>query len=76
MVGVSPYHYAVPAGSTRAAPVNSAAKAGTVKGVPNLPAIREPIFARQEACSMTGPIFRYDGRIKSAGNFPPQFDRK
>jgi glucose/arabinose dehydrogenase len=76
MAGVNPYHYAVPAGSTRAAPVNNMAKAGTVKGLATLPAIREPIFARQEACAMTGPIFRYDGRIKNAGNFPPQMNRK
>ncbi|MDB5048273.1 MAG: soluble aldose sugar dehydrogenase YliI [Fibrobacteres bacterium] len=76
MVGVNPYHYPVPSGSTRLVPVNKMAEAGTVNGAKVLPPIFEPIFARQEACAMTGPIFRYDGRIKSAGNFPPQFNRK
>jgi glucose/arabinose dehydrogenase len=72
MVGVSPYGIPVPAGSTRAAPVNSSA----VSGVRNLPPIREPIFARPEGCSMTGPIFRYDGSVANPAAFPPQFNRK
>ncbi len=76
MGGVTPYHYAVPAGGTRAVPVNKAAEAGTVNGAKVLPALREPILARTQGCAMTGPIFRYDGRIKSAGNFPPQLNRK
>ena len=73
MAGISPYNVAISSGSTRAAPVNTNA---TVAGVKNLPAIREPIFARDEGCSMTGPIFRYDGSNPSPTQFPPQFDRK
>jgi glucose/arabinose dehydrogenase len=76
MAGINPYHYNVPAGSTRLVPVNKAAEAGTVSGAKVLPALREPILARQQGCAMTGPIFRYDGRIKTAGNFPPQLNRK
>jgi glucose/arabinose dehydrogenase len=76
MAGINPYHYNVPAGSTRLVPINKAAENGTVNGSKVLPALREPILARQQGCAMTGPIFRYDGRIKSAGNFPPQLNRK
>ena len=49
---------------------------GKVFGIKNLPAIEEPIYPKVESCAMTGPIFRYDGRIKSVNNFPPQFNRK
>lgn len=45
-------------------------------GVVNLPPVSDPIFARNEACAMTGPIFRYDGRITTAGQMPPQLDGK
>jgi glucose/arabinose dehydrogenase len=73
MGGVQPYDTPIPKGSTRDAPVNNNT---AIAGVHQLPPVREPIFARPEGCAMTGPIFRYDGAIKSAANFPPQFNRK
>jgi cytochrome c len=76
MAGVKIYHGAIPSGSTRAAPINNLAMAGTVNGAKALPPLREPTFTRIEGCAMTGPIFRYDGRLKSSGNFPPQLNRK
>lgn len=72
MAGVSPYGKAVPAGSTREAPINTFAGAG----IKNLPPVLEPLFKRNQGCSMTGPIFRYDGSIAGAAQFPPHFDRK
>lgn len=45
-------------------------------GVVNLPPVSDPIFARNEACAMVGPVFRYDGRITTAGQMPPQLDGK
>jgi glucose/arabinose dehydrogenase len=63
----------IPAGSTRAAPLNQDPAA---LGVKQLPPVREPIFVRKTGCAMTGPILRYDGRIKAAGQFPPQLDGK
>jgi hypothetical protein len=41
-----------------------------------LPPVSDPIFARNEACAMVGPVFRYDGRITNAGQMPPQLDGK
>jgi glucose/arabinose dehydrogenase len=73
MGGVQPYDIPIPKGSLRTGPVNNAA---TNLGVKQLPPIREPIFARNQGCAMTGPIFRYDGAIKNPAAFPPQFDRK
>lgn len=72
MAGVSPYGKAVPAGSTREAPVNTFVGAG----IKNLPPVRDPLFKRNQGCSMSGPIFRYDGSNAGASQFPPQFDRK
>jgi hypothetical protein len=72
MAGQNPYGTPIPAGSTRAAPMNKNAAAGVAQLPPN----HEPIFARQQGCAMTGPIFRYDGSIANAGQFPPQFNRK
>jgi len=45
-------------------------------GVVTLPPVSDPIFARNEACAMVGPIFRYDGRITNPGQMPPQLDGK
>lgn len=72
VAGQNPYGAKVPAGSTRAAPVNSLPAAG----VKELPPNQEPIFARQQGCAMNGPIFRYDGRLTNAGQFPPQLNGK
>ncbi|MDB5104886.1 MAG: glycosyl hydrolase [Fibrobacteres bacterium] len=72
MGGVRPYDITMPTGALRSGPINNAA----ITGVKQLPPIREPIFARPEGCTATGPIFRYDGSLKGANQFPPQFDRK
>ncbi len=72
MGGISPYGSQVPTGNQRSGPVVKS----DIQGVKQLPAIREPIFKRQEGCAMTGPIFRYDGSNPSPFQFPPQFDRK
>jgi glucose/arabinose dehydrogenase len=45
-------------------------------GIVTLPPVSDPIFARAEGCAMTGPIFRYDGRITTAGQIPPQMNGK
>lgn len=73
MTGVTAYTNAgaIKAGSTKAAPVNSAGL-----GIKNLPAVTDPIFARNQGCAMVGPIFRYDGANTNAGQFPPQMNRK
>lgn len=72
VAGAAPYGTKVPAGSTRAAPINSLPGAG----VKELPPNQEPIFARQQGCAMNGPIFRYDGSLAEAGQFPPQLNGK
>jgi hypothetical protein len=72
MGGRKPYDITIPTGSLRSGPINNAA----VAGVKTLPPIREPIFKRDQGCAMTGPIFRYDGALANAGQFPPQMDRK
>ncbi len=72
MAGQAPYGPKIPAGSTRAAPVNTLAGAG----VKELPPNREPILARQQGCALTGPIFRYDGANPAAAQFPPQVNGK
>ena len=72
MGGIQPYDIKIPTGSLRTGPVNNA----VISGVKQLPPNRDPIFARNEGCAMTGPIFRYDGALKGANQFPPQMDRK
>lgn len=67
------YGKPVPAGSTRAAPLNQDPAS---LGVKQLPPNREPIFARNQGCAITGPIVRYDGSIGDAGQAPPQLNRK
>jgi len=47
-----------------------------IKGVRNLPPNRNPIFAKNESCAMSGPIFLYDGSNPSPTQFPPQMNRK
>lgn len=73
MTGVTAYGNAgaIKAGSTKSAPVN-----GAGLGIKTLPAVTDPAFARNQACAMTGPIFRYDGRITNAGQMPPQLNGK
>ncbi|MDB5104480.1 MAG: soluble aldose sugar dehydrogenase YliI [Fibrobacteres bacterium] len=73
MGGVQPYDLPIPKGSTRETPVNNLAG---LLGVKQLPPVRDPIFKRSQGCAMTGPIFRYDGAVKSASQFPPQLNRK
>ena len=67
------YYKPIPAGSTRAAPVNQD-PAST--GVKQLPPVRAPIFVRQQGCAMTGQIFRYNGAVKDPGQLPPHLNRK
>lgn len=73
MTGLTAYGNAgaIKAGSTKAAPVN-----GAGLGIKTLPAVTDPIFARNQGCAMVGPIFRYDGTNTYAGQFPPQMNRK
>ncbi len=73
MAGIAPYATPLPAGTTRANPVNNH---GGSAGVRQLPTVREPIFAKPEACAISGSILRYDGSVRSSGRFPPQLDRK
>jgi hypothetical protein len=72
MAGIGLYGANVPAGNLRTGPLVKS----NILGVKQLPAIREPIFKRNQGCAMTGPIFRYDGANSSPYQFPPQFDRK
>lgn len=73
MGGVQPYDIAIPKGSLKTGPVNNLAG---LAGVKQLPPVRDPIFSRTQGCSMTGPIFRYNGALTNASQFPPQFHRK
>ena len=54
------------------APVNPL----TTLPIRDLPPAQTGTNSYGHSCAMTGPIFRYDGRIKAAGNFPPQMNRK
>ena len=73
MTGISAYGNAgaIKTGSTKAAPVN-----GAGLGIKSLPPVTDPIFARNQACAMSGPIFRYDGTLTNPGQMPPQLNRK
>lgn len=73
MTGIAAYGNAgaIKSGSTKTAPVN-----GLGLGVKTLPPVTDPIFARNEACAMSGPIFRYDGSLTNAGQMPPQLNGK
>jgi glucose/arabinose dehydrogenase len=73
MGGVQPYDFAIPRGSLKTGPVNNLAG---LAGVKQLPPVRDPIFSRIQGCSMSGPIFRYNGALANTGQFPPQFHRK
>ena len=73
MGGVQPYDIAIPKGSLKTGPVNNLAG---LAGVKQLPPVRDPIFSRTQGCSMTGPIFRYNGALANTTQFPPQFHRK
>jgi cytochrome c len=73
MGGVQPYDLPIPKGSLKTGPVNNLAG---LTGVKQLPPVQDPIFMRPQGCSMTGPIFRYNGALANATQFPPQFHRK
>jgi len=78
MGGVTPYgnvgQPAIPNGIVKTAPINNFAG---LTGVRNLPAVNDPIYAKNESCAMSGPIFRYNGaNSNSADQFPPQMNRK
>lgn len=47
-----------------------------IAGVKSLPPMTNPIFVKQRACAMGGPIFTYDGANPSPTQFPPQFNDK
>ncbi|MDQ3000419.1 MAG: PQQ-dependent sugar dehydrogenase [Fibrobacterota bacterium] len=71
MGGVSPYGTNIPSGLSRKNPLNGP----NVPGVKQLPEVREPIFVREQACAMTGPILRYNGESTSPIQFPPHLNR-
>jgi cytochrome c len=43
-------------------------------GLVDLPPAHPGTYSYQQACAVTGPIYRYDGSNPSARRFPPQFD--
>jgi glucose/arabinose dehydrogenase len=50
---------------------------GTVQpGLTTLPKAIAPIYAYKKSCAITGPLYRYDGDLKSTVKFPPHFTRK
>jgi cytochrome c len=49
---------------------------GAQPGLTKLPAAFAPIYAYRKSCAITGPIYRYDGDLKSSVKFPPHFNRK
>jgi cytochrome c len=40
-----------------------------------LPPAKPGTYNYAHSCAMTGPIFRYDGRLANAGQLPPHFNR-
>ena len=59
------------AGKIPSAPINNAANN---TGLQNLPPAQPALHAYGQASAITGPIFRYNGLIKSAVSLPPHFD--
>ena len=51
------------------------APTGLGGGISPLPPALPAIHNYQQACAMTGPIYRYDPQLQSAVKFPPHFDR-
>jgi cytochrome c len=56
---------------TTAAPINNLA--GNT-GLTDLSAAIPSIVTYKEACAITGPIYYYDGKLKSSIKFPPHFN--
>jgi glucose/arabinose dehydrogenase len=54
-----------------AAPVNSFQGVG----IPELPPAKPATYVYAHSCAMTGPIFRYDGRLTNSYQIPPHFNR-
>jgi cytochrome c len=49
---------------------------GAQPGMTTLPKAIAPIYAYKRSCAIGGPLYRYDGDLKSAVKFPPHFQRK
>lgn len=49
---------------------------GAQPGLTTLPKAIAPIYAYKRSCAVAGPLYRYDGDLKSAVKFPPHFQRK
>jgi hypothetical protein len=49
---------------------------GAQPGLTTLPKAIAPIYAYKRACAVGGPLYRYDGDLKSSVKFPPHFQRK
>jgi glucose/arabinose dehydrogenase len=49
---------------------------GAQPGLTTLPKAVAPIYAYKRACAVSGPLYRYDGDLKSSVKFPPHFQRK
>jgi cytochrome c len=59
--------------NTRSSPVNLSPENS---GLLELPPVAEPAYSEHQKCAMTGPIYRYDGSLKSQVKMPPHFDGK
>jgi cytochrome c len=70
-------NYPILAGIDPAKPVMPAINWGTTpRGLDTLPPATPSFFPYPQATSMTGPIYRYDGDLKSSVKWPPHFNRK
>jgi cytochrome c len=49
---------------------------GLPPGLVNLPPAISPIHAYKKSCAISGPLYRYNGDLKSSIKFPPHFNRK
>jgi cytochrome c len=49
---------------------------GNAPGLLTLPPAVEPIYPYKRSCTITGPLYRYDGDLNSSVKFPPHFDQK
>lgn len=58
-------------GMNTATPVNTFAGIG----IPELMPAKPGTYVYPHSCAMTGPIFRYDGRVANAYQIPPHFNR-
>lgn len=52
-----------------------AAPPGRGGGITPLPPAVAPLISYQQACAMTGPIYRYNPNLNSPVKMPPHFDR-